>query len=101
MTASFAPAGRMSGAGPNRIAKLRREAEQRGLDPDVWFGNVELVVAERVGQETVRYVSNIFKYYVAYELAVERQTQRERARQGLGRSGNVGTGADAPAKLSE
>jgi membrane-bound lytic murein transglycosylase MltF len=67
-------------AGPNRIAKLRKEAEKRGLDPNAWFQNVELVVAERVGQETVRYVSNIFKYYVAYKLVVDAQAERERAR---------------------
>ncbi len=70
-------------AGPNRIAKLRKEAEKRGLDPNVWFDNVELVVAEKVGQETIRYVSNIYKYYVAYQLVVEAQTERERARQQL------------------
>ena len=68
-------------AGPNRIAKLRKEAEKRGLDSNVWFDNVELVAAERVGQETVRYVSNIFKYYVAYRLVVEAEAERERARQ--------------------
>jgi hypothetical protein len=50
------------------------------LDPNVWFQNVELVVAERVGQETVRYVSNIFKYYVAYKLVVDAQAERDRAR---------------------
>ncbi len=57
-------------AGPTRVSKLRREAEQKGLDPDIWFDNVEVVVARRVGSETVRYVSNIVKYYVAYRLAL-------------------------------
>lgn len=66
-------------AGPNRIARLRVETAERGLDPDVWFGNVEQVVAEKVGQEPVRYVANIFKYYVAYQLVVEQQAERERA----------------------
>jgi membrane-bound lytic murein transglycosylase MltF len=42
-----------------------------GLDPNVWFGNVELVAAKEIGQETVTYVSNIYKYYVAYKLAAE------------------------------
>jgi membrane-bound lytic murein transglycosylase MltF len=28
-------------AGPGRVRQLRREAERRGLDPNVWFGNVE------------------------------------------------------------
>jgi membrane-bound lytic murein transglycosylase MltF len=66
-------------AGPNRIARLRVKAADRGLDPDVWFGNVEQVVAEEVGQEPVRYVANIFKYYIAYQLVVEQQAERERA----------------------
>ena len=58
-------------AGPNRIARLRKEAAAMGLDPNVWFGNVELVAAKDIGQETVTYVGNIYKYYVAYKLAVE------------------------------
>jgi membrane-bound lytic murein transglycosylase MltF len=59
-------------AGPNRIARLRKKAGSAGLDPNQWFGNVELVVAKDVGQETVQYVSNIYKYYVAYKLTLER-----------------------------
>ncbi len=58
-------------AGPNRIARLRKKAASEGLDPDQWFGNVELVVARDVGQQTVQYVSNIYKYYVAYKLTLE------------------------------
>ena len=58
-------------AGPGRVAQLRREAKTRGLDPNVWFNNVERVASERIGRETVTYVSNIFKYYVAYRLAIE------------------------------
>jgi membrane-bound lytic murein transglycosylase MltF len=58
-------------AGPNRIARLRKEATGMGLDPNVWFGNVELVAAKDIGRETVTYVSNIYKYYVAYKLVVE------------------------------
>lgn len=58
-------------AGPTRISALRRKAAAQGLDPNVWFGNVELVVAQSVGQITVQYVSNIYKYYVAYKLVVQ------------------------------
>ena len=58
-------------AGPNRIADLRKEAPAQGLDPNKWFGNVELLVSQKVGQTTVQYVSNIYKYYVAYKLVVE------------------------------
>ena len=56
-------------AGPARISQLRKEAEKMNLDPNIWFKNVELVAAKRIGRETVQYVSNIFKYYVAYSLA--------------------------------
>ena len=68
-------------AGPNRIAKLRGVAEQRGLDPNVWFDNVEIVVSEKVGRETTTYVRNILKYYVSYKLTMERQHEQERARE--------------------
>jgi membrane-bound lytic murein transglycosylase MltF len=55
-------------AGPERVRGLRREAAARKLDPNVWFDNVERVAAERIGRETVQYVSNIYKYYIAYSL---------------------------------
>ena len=70
-------------AGPNRIQSLRREAARRGLDPNRWFKNVEYVAADRIGQETVTYVSNIFKYYVAYQLVAAAQQSRATARQPL------------------
>jgi membrane-bound lytic murein transglycosylase MltF len=57
-------------AGPTRIAALRKQAAARGLDPNKWFGNVELLVSQSVGQVTVEYVSNIYKYYVAYKLVL-------------------------------
>ena len=59
-------------AGPTRIARLRKEAAASGLDPNLWFRNVEIVTARRVGSEPVRYVSNIYKYYVAYKVVAER-----------------------------
>ena len=68
-------------AGPNRIARLRKEAADNGLDPNKWFGNVELMVAKDVGQETVNYVSNIYKYYVAYQLALSDQQAQKKAEQ--------------------
>lgn len=64
-------------AGPARIAAMRREAEQGGYDPDRWFDNVEVIAARKIGRETVTYVSNIFKYYVGYQLISERQDLRE------------------------
>ena len=67
-------------AGPGRVRQLRREAEKRGLDPNVWFGNVEQIASERIGRETVTYVSNIYKYYVAYRLVVEENERRAAAK---------------------
>jgi membrane-bound lytic murein transglycosylase MltF len=63
-------------AGPNRISRLREEAAEQGLDPNKWFNNVETVVARRVGREPVQYVSNIYKYYVAYRMMSAEQTAR-------------------------
>jgi membrane-bound lytic murein transglycosylase MltF len=63
-------------AGPNRIANLRRNAKDQGLDPNVWFGNVELLAAQDVGQSVVLYVANVYKYYVAYKLALEQSALR-------------------------
>ncbi len=57
--------------GPNRIVELRKKAPSQGLDPNKWFGNVELLVAQSVGQVTIQYLSNIYKYHVAYKLVVE------------------------------
>ena len=58
-------------AGPTRIQALRRKAQAQGLDPNVWFNNVELVSAQRVGRENVDYVRNILKYWVAFRLAAD------------------------------
>lgn len=58
-------------AGPTRIQQLRIETEKRGLNPNIWFDNVERIAAERIGSETVQYVSNIYKYSVAYKLVMD------------------------------
>jgi membrane-bound lytic murein transglycosylase MltF len=63
-------------AGPGRLRQLRREAQERGLDRNVWFNNVERIASERIGRETVTYVSNIFKYYVTYLLIQGEYIQR-------------------------
>ena len=74
-------------AGPTRIQRLRREAGRRGLDPNRWFENVEVVVAEQVGSEPVRYVSNIYKYYVAYRLDRQHLERRQRLLEGAASRG--------------
>ena len=67
-------------AGPGNIARMRKEAEKRGLDPDRWFNNVELVTAEKIGIETTTYVRNIFKYYTSYKLTLDARKERDKAR---------------------
>jgi membrane-bound lytic murein transglycosylase MltF len=64
-------------AGPARIQRLRRQAAAEGYDPNLWLDNVELIAARKIGRETVRYVRNIFKYYVAYRLAWEKRELRQ------------------------
>jgi membrane-bound lytic murein transglycosylase MltF len=66
-------------AGPAKVAKLRKEAEQEGLDPDVWFNNVEVIAAKRIGRETVQYVGNIYKYYISYKLTREKPNGNKKA----------------------
>lgn len=65
-------------AGPARIARLRRETESEGRNPNLWFDHVEIVAARKIGRETVTYVSNIYKYYVGYQLAYARNKELER-----------------------
>ncbi len=60
-------------AGPSRVRGLQQAAARQGLDPNVWFQNVEVVAARTVGRETVAYVRNIFRYYIAYRLVGERR----------------------------
>ena len=59
---------------------MRREAGRRGLDPDKWFNNVEIVTAEKIGIETTTCVRNIYKYYVAYKLMLDAHDVAEKAR---------------------
>jgi membrane-bound lytic murein transglycosylase MltF len=68
-------------AGPGRISQLRKRAAERGLDPNKWFNNVEVVAAESIGRETVQYVANIYKYYLAYKMYMEEREQRLKAKQ--------------------
>jgi len=69
--------------GSGRVKQLRVEAAQKGLNPNVWLGNAEMIAAARVGTETVDYVSNIYKYYVAYILMAEQDEERRKAKESL------------------
>jgi membrane-bound lytic murein transglycosylase MltF len=66
-------------AGPNRIARLRKLAPEYDVDPNVWFKNVERIVASKVSREPVRYVRNIYKYYLAYRRLRDLEKEREGA----------------------
>jgi membrane-bound lytic murein transglycosylase MltF len=70
-------------AGPGRVHSLRAEAAKKGLNPNVWIDNVELVAAARIGMETVTYVANIYKYYVAYKLVAQREEERKKAKEAV------------------
>jgi membrane-bound lytic murein transglycosylase MltF len=82
-------------AGAGKIHSLQREAAVEGLNPNFWFNNVERVAAARVGQETVRYVRNIYKYYVAYKLIGEAEASKKAAIAGA-RPPSAAAGAPAP-----
>lgn len=68
-------------AGAGAISRMRKEAARRGLDPDKWFNNVEIVTAEKIGVETTTYVRNIFKYYAAYRLISNASAELKKARE--------------------
>jgi membrane-bound lytic murein transglycosylase MltF len=74
--------------GPGRMQQLRKLAAKRGLDPNVWFNNVELIAAEKVGRETVTYVANIYKYYLAYRMITEQHEEREKAKETVKQGGS-------------
>ena len=67
-------------AGPGNISKMRKLAQKRGLDPNIWFNNVEVVTAEKIGFQTTTYVRNIYKYYVAYKLTLKNMEEKRNAR---------------------
>ena len=65
-------------AGPGNLRKLRNQAVEMRLDPNIWFNNVEYAAAEIIGRETVQYVNNIYKYYLAYRLVEQQRAYREK-----------------------
>jgi membrane-bound lytic murein transglycosylase MltF len=81
-------------AGPGAIARARKLAAAQGLDPNQWFGNVERVTAVQVGQEPVRYVRNIYKYFIAYKLLEEHEKQVEVITQGRSGKGPASAGTE-------
>lgn len=70
-------------AGPARISQMRRLAADRDLDTNRWFFNTEVIAAEKIGRETVTYVTNISKYYIAYRLQTDMQQSRRKAKEAM------------------
>jgi membrane-bound lytic murein transglycosylase MltF len=66
-------------AGPGNMRKSRARAEKMGLDPNIWFGNVEIATAKAVSSEPVIYVRNIFKYAVDIRLSEHMLEARDAA----------------------
>ena len=66
-------------AGPARVDQLRRRTKKMGLNPNIWFRNVEQAAARVIGRETVQYVANIYKYYIAYRQIMKQRTERAKA----------------------
>jgi len=67
-------------AGPAKVNKLRKKAAAMGLNPDLWFHHVEVAAAKVNGRETVQYVSNIYKYYLAYRMITEQRARKQKLR---------------------
>ena len=67
-------------AGPGNLRKFRQMAIRDKLDPNLWFGNVEEEAAKVVGVETTTYVGNIYRYFVAYRLYLQRQAEASEAK---------------------
>ena len=63
--------------GQTRIERLRRETGAKGLDPNVWLDNVEVLVARAIGRETVQFVSNVYKFHLAFRLIEQTRGERE------------------------
>ncbi|WP_047396589.1 transglycosylase SLT domain-containing protein [Chitinibacter sp. ZOR0017] len=64
-------------AGEGRLEQLRRQAKAKGLDPNVWVGNVEKIALSTVSKGMVDYVSTVNRYYLAYQ-AAERARQKQK-----------------------
>jgi membrane-bound lytic murein transglycosylase MltF len=74
-------------AGPARVRQLRERTQKMGLDPNEWFQNVERAAAKVIGRETVQYVSNIYKYYLAYSRIQQKEQKKIQAKESIAPAG--------------
>ncbi len=65
-------------AGPAKVRRLRKKTADMGLNPNIWFNNVEIAASKVIGRETVQYVSNIYKYYIAYRIVTEQREKKQK-----------------------
>jgi len=75
-------------AGPTRVDKLRRLAKKKGLTPNRWFFNVEQIARQSGLRETVNYVANVNKYYIAYKLSAKAYRERAARVRSIKKSGS-------------
>jgi membrane-bound lytic murein transglycosylase MltF len=66
-------------AGPGNMKRARRQAKKLGLNPNRWFGNVEIGMYRAVSGQPASYVRNIYKYYVTYQGLEKSRQEREQA----------------------
>jgi len=71
-------------AGPAKVNKLRKETAAMELDPNVWFHNAEIAAAKIIGRETVQYVRNKYKYYIAYRMVTQQKEKKKTYRRESG-----------------
>ena len=57
---------------------MRKETAAMGLDPNLWFHHIEIAAAKVIGRETVQYVSNIYKYYIAYRMVTKQRERKQK-----------------------
>jgi membrane-bound lytic murein transglycosylase MltF len=70
-------------AGPAKIKKIRNRSNKMGINPNIWFGHVENAAARFIGRETVQYVRNIYKYYIAYQMVSKQVEKNQKMKNSL------------------
>lgn len=77
-------------AGPTRLSRIRRMADDMGYNPDVWFLETEVATQRKVSTEPVRYVRKINTIYVAYKMALEHENEKNKLIKQIKKEGTGG-----------
>ncbi|SFR53055.1 transporter substrate-binding domain-containing protein [Thiomicrospira sp. ALE5] len=67
-------------AGQTRVRQLQREAEREGLNPYIWFYNVEQIARRRIGHETVNYVLSVQRHKTTFTSTLSLVQERRMSR---------------------